>query len=457
MHTPTLNRPIAVPASLKERLRSAWDEATHSERVVFGIIALLPLWWAVGFGYIYLLLIGGLIASELWRYGRIRLKAPRPEVWALLAFGVYVTVNTNLHVDKITGNTLLSPSLLWIGGGLVLWYIQSNSVRVRLKVVLWALALLMTVVLSVWFLGHFIIGESRIPVGRSLTGLLLAKQERFVEGIGDSNYLRLFDATNGTSFIGTSRFGAFFGHPEFGGQAMAAICLFALSGPGSWPLFLGSAALFGLLIDGARSSLAVLVLLVGLRYLVLAGRGPLGIAFVGLFAIASFAVLSVPPITDRLVETYQQSVESSANLRRKSTEARSLIYQRTLDSLEDSLLFGHGVPGRTVIPGYEPAKVGSHSFLLGSLLYCSGLVGTALFGLFGVLYLNWLWRTRADRPDCVLWTMLLFMILALPVAFDTSRMSFILLCTMLCSSRSSALDNRSVQPSLGRGVAMRTD
>lgn len=430
-----MDAPIAIRAGLVDSLRAMWGQMSHAERSVFGIIVLLPLWWGIGFGYISLLLLAGLAASELWQFGRIRLKAPRPEVWALFAFGAYVTVNMNLHVEKITGNSLLSPTLLWIGGALVLWYIQSNDVRVRVQVAIWAIAVLMAEVLAVWLVAHFVIGESSLPIMRSLTGLLLSKQERYVEGLGDTNYLRLFDAEDGTSFLGTPRYAAFFGHPEFFAQATAFVFLLGLSGRSPWPLLLGSAAVVALILDGARSSVAVLIAVLALRMLLTLGKHGGIWALFALIAALSFGALALPPVTEALVTTYERTVDSTNNLRKASTEARSLLYGRTFESLGDAPIFGHGIPGRTVVPGYEPAKVGSHSFLLGALLYCNGLAGTLLFGIFAVTFMRWLWRTRADRPDCVWWTLLLFMILASVVAFDFTRMAILLLCTMLSLDR----------------------
>jgi hypothetical protein len=117
--------------------------------------------------------------------------------------------------------------------------------------------------------------------------------------------------------------------------------------------------------------------------------------------MVSFISLSMPVITDQLVSTFVGTSEATGNFRRDSTDVRNKIYQRTWDAIvtePDNLLLGRGVPGPTVLPGYAPAKIGSHSFILGSLLYRQGIVGTSLFLCFWVALVNHLYRTRMRRP-----------------------------------------------------------
>ncbi|AGY56517.1 O-antigen ligase family protein [Gloeobacter kilaueensis] len=421
---------------------STWRSLSFAEKTVSVLIVLLPVWWFIGLDYIYLPLLLGVAGCELWRYGRIRLGPPRPEILAFLAFAAYVVINANVQGDKITGHSILSPLLQWGGGALLLWYIQSNGIRVRLKVVLWAMAILISEMLLVWAFGQFVLGEETVPIVRSLTGYLLDKGERYVEGAGSSNYLRLLDSANGSNFLGRGRFTAFIGHPEFAGQALACVCLLALSGGGSWLLLLGSSSLFLLLLTGTRSALVGLVVVVAIRYFFSVSKlGGLATLW-GLVAIISFSVLSIPPITETIVDSFSGTVQSTGNFRRRSTEVRQLIYQRTIERLGESPLFGHGVPGRTVLPGYAPAQIGSHSFILGSLFYCSGIVGTILFVAFWTLFTGWLWQTRFDRPDCAVLSILMFTGMSTVVAFEISRMSIILLFVMISAARDMSTQDR---------------
>lgn len=59
------------------------------------------------------------------------------------------------------------------------------------------------------------------------------------------------------------------------------------------------------------------------------------------------------------------------------------------------------MPGASVHAGYAPAKVGTHSFYLGSLLYQKGVVGTCIFVTFWLSLITWLYHTRSNRPICI--------------------------------------------------------
>ncbi|MBW4698333.1 MAG: O-antigen ligase family protein [Aphanocapsa lilacina HA4352-LM1] len=421
---------IAVSPSLLVRIQSAWELLSHAERMIFAMIVLLPVWWAIGYAYILLLLLMGIALSDWWRFGRLRFAKPRLEAVLLLCFGAYCWVNINLNVQTITGNTLLSPLAHWLSGGLLLWYIQSNPIRVRLKVVLWACAVLMAEILALWFVAQVVMGGN-VPIGRSLMGLLLSKQEQYAAGTGDTNYLRFLDSSESANFFGMARYYSFFAHPEFAGQAMAFVCLLSLSGRGLWPVWLGGAGLVALLLTGTRSALLCLLIVVALRFVFSLGKSGGIAAVLALVAAGSFTVLSLPPVTDAVLGSFQGTVQSTGDFRKESTDARRLIYEKTFEKVAEELpLFGFGVPGKTVIPGYKPAQIGSHSFILG-LLYCQGFVGTALFLAFWSRLWLRLWQERAERPDCGLWTLLLWTIISAVVAFEIVRLSVVLLCVLL--------------------------
>jgi hypothetical protein len=49
-------------------------------------------------------------------------------------------------------------------------------------------------------------------------------------------------------------------------------------------------------------------------------------------------------------------------------------------------------------PAGDRPPPGTHSVILGSLLYQKGLVGTVIFIFFWISLLFWFYKTRAERP-----------------------------------------------------------
>jgi hypothetical protein len=115
--------------------------------------------------------------------------------------------------------------------------------------------------------------------------------------------------------------------------------------------------------------------------------------------MVSFVTLSLPPVTDSISTFFEETTESVGEARADSTEVRNEIYKRTIERIPDNLIFGHWVTGETVLPGFDIARVGSHSFILGNLLYRLGLIGTLLFIVFWISLFIWFYQTREGRPS----------------------------------------------------------
>jgi O-antigen ligase len=197
-----------------------------------------------------------------------------------------------------------------------------------------------------------------------------------------------------------------------------------------WSLPLLSAGLFLLFLSGTRSNWLVLPIVLAVRFIFVArkiGGAPL---LAALIALVSFFSLSLPLVTDLITDTYTATKEATGNLRQDSTEVRAKIYERTWNAIvnaPEDFVLGRGVPGLTVLPGYEPAKVGSHSFILGTLFYRMGLLGTATFLIFWISLFLKLYTTRSSRSG----SSSLLMFLYISLTFATMEVSMIVYLIIL--------------------------
>jgi O-antigen ligase len=232
---------------------------------------------------------------------------------------------------------------------------------------------------------------------------------------------------------GFVRFSFFFPFPEDFALLTGLISLLALDLKERfwrWPLFI--VGFFLMFLSGTRSVWLILPVVLLLRYLIVAGQRWGTSLLLGLVGLTCFISLSFTPVTDYLTDTYNLVSESTGNMRKDSTEVRSLIYQRTWEAIVEEpsdFVVGRGIPGPTVLPGYEPAKVGSHSFILGTLLYRTGIIGTVSFLGYWVTYILKLYQTRDTRPICAL-LMLLYLSVAL-LSMDVSMINYILILVVM--------------------------
>ncbi len=225
----------------------------------------------------------------------------------------------------------------------------------------------------------------------------------------------------------------FFSLPEACALIVAFIGLLALDIKNrTWSILMFVGSLFLVFISGTRSIWLTFPLVVGLRYLFTTSK-VYGVVFLfTLMSVVSFTTLSLPPLSELILDTYGNTVRSTAEARGDSTEVRQKIYTRTLEQIPDNLLLGHWMPGPTVLPGFELGRVGTHSFILGTLLYRAGLFGTGIFTAFWVSSYFWFYKTRHGRPLSCYGLLILFTLLSPVMEFGDIRlwMLFLLAAAM---------------------------
>ena len=190
-----------------------------------------------------------------------------------------------------------------------------------------------------------------------------------------------------------------------------------------------SAGLFLLFLSGTRSNWLVLPIVLAVRFIFVARKIGGATLLSALIAFVGVFTLSFPLVTDLITDTFTATQEATGHLRQDSTEVRAKIYERTWNAIVDApedFLLGRGVPGLTVLPGYEPAKVGSHSFILGSLFYRTGLLGTATFLVFWTSLFLKLYRTRSSRSGSSSLLMFLYISLTFMV-MEVSMITYLIL------------------------------
>ncbi len=416
-----------------------WSALTQSEKVVGAGIFLIPLWWLLGWKYLLILLPISLGICEVRKHGELRLRRPSLPVVAAIAFGCYIILSRYFYGQytnqPINPNSVLSQTNTWIGFGLILWYVQSKNIRVRLRVVAWSFSIVVVLMLGLWIVIYFGLRQADYIPPRSLFGILTGKGEEFVPGMGNSNFLMPYFPTD-ESLPGLVRYVYFFPGPEALALVTSFVCLLALELKNRlWSLLLFVGSFFLLLTSGTRACWVSLPLVICIRYFLIVGK-TFGPAFIcGLIAIVSFVSLSLPPVTNLVLTKVSNTAEATGNARADSTQVRSEIYRRTWKAIqEDSnalFVFGHVETGEGVLPGYAPAVVGSHSFIQGTLLYRSGVLGTGIFLTYWVSLIFWLYKTRAGRPLACLVVFIIFSITFISMELEMPVMPITLVCAVV--------------------------
>lgn len=432
-----LLKPISAVRTESESLFSGvwihWSYLNAAERLVCAIIVLMPLWWVLGLvRYILELVTLGLVLYEWRRYGGLRLKRPSLVVLALFAYYIYEFAGTFLLFFDAHPLAVLPPDVVrqpidLIESGFsalllpyLVWYIQSNNVRVRLEVVAWAFSVSVVQMLAVWFVVHFVFAEAPYNPPPTLLGLLTGKSKQYARGIGNASYLVLY-WPNDNAIGGLARFYSFFYHPEYFGLFVSVVGILALDIKNRlWSLLLFAASVFLVGLSGTRAVWIAFPVVMVIRLLLVTGKfgGP-RLIFT-LIAIMSFTTLSLPSITDAVINNYTNTATSVANFRAESTEDRLAGYKETVDRVVDNpvnFLLGHEVAGPRPTALGSGVEIGSHSFILGSLLYKGGLVVTGFFMTFWASLIIWLYRTRMGRPVCCFLILLLLSITFVTMLF----------------------------------------
>lgn len=415
-----------------------WSILTQSEKVTTLLITLIPLWWLMGWKHFFILLAMALIADNLWQQGKIRLKYPSLAVIALLLFCGYTLIAQYLYNayqnSSFSPNAILSALNSYAGPAVILWYLQSHHIRIRWRVVAWSLSVLTLLMVLFWVVIYVGWQQIHYDPPRSLYGLLTGKSTIYVPGAGNSNYLIPYFSTDESFIHGFVRYVYFFSGPEALALISGFTAILALDLKHRvWSSLLFIAATFILLTSGTRSVVILLPLMLTIRgFLVI--RQSLGAwFFCALLATLSFTIFSVPAVTHGALDVFTNTVEIAGEARADSTEVRGDIYRGTLEGIAHSsnqqFLFGYVTTGKTVLPGYDPARIGSHSFWLGTLLYRSGMVGSLIFLVFWVSLTAQMLRQSAPTA-CRLIVILLTFSLAV-MEIEMPVMAILLLCVVI--------------------------
>lgn len=429
----------------KLRFNNFWKQLTQAEKVVALAIVLTPVWWLWGWSYLLLLLAISIVIYEFYQPVKLAWSKPDFVVSGAIAFGIYDLISTyfyrSWHTIAINPRSLLWSVDAWIAPGIILWYIKSKQIRVRLSVVAGAVSILIIEMLLLWLLIYFVWHQGNYTPMRSLFGLLTGKGEQYIPGLGNSNYLMPYFPRD-SSLPGLVRYVFFFHGPESLALVLALIAILALDIKNQlWSSLLLASTVFLLLLSGTRSVwLALPMVLVG-RYLLTVGRS-WGAAFVcASIALVSYITLVIPVITQRVFAVVTNILVTTGEFRGDSTAVRGEIYRRTLEGIVNAndvqFWFGHVVTGETVLPGYAPAMVGTHSFYLGNLLYQSGLVGTAIFVIFWIALIYWFYQLRKEQPICCLLILMLFSLVFCVMAWESTVMPIILICAVISKRKGS--------------------
>ena len=432
-----------------------WSALTVTEKVVCASIVLLPVWWLVGItDYLIVFLSLGIVFYEWRHYGRLSLKSPSWAVIALFAFYAYGYVDTvMLSLDaywsidipsdlELNPNSLIK-SLFVFAIPFLVWYVQSNNAKVRLEVVAWACSVTVMQMLLGWLIFQFAFPGWIDNPPRTLYAILTGKKSFTPGDVGGwSNYLAFYDE---------ERVRFFFSHYQAAAGFLGFVSLIAVELKNRvWSCLLLATCCFLLILIGSRSVWLALPAALSIRcYLTLVKLRLTAIMF-ALLAIFSFASLSVTPVTNMIFATYTDTASTVANARAGSTEARSKVYKATLKKIPEKPIFGHKVEGPPALEGpsvfvVNPPRVGSHSFILGELLYKKGLLGMGIFVTFWTGLLIWFYETRRERPMCCFPILVLFSLQSAVTILQLSMITGTLLCMLICPSNPT-------KPKLFRGI-----
>lgn len=417
-----------------------WTALTRTEQVVTALITLIPLWWLLGWKHNFFLLAIGLIGYDYWRNKKIRLAAPSLSVVTLFIFCLYTLISRYFYEiydgDSLSPNAILSALNSFAGPAGILWYIESHKIRIRWQVVAWSFSVVAVQMLLFWLVIYFGWGQDNYSPPRSLYGLLTNKPRTYVPGAGNSNYLIPYFATDESLIPGLVRYIYFFPGPESLALVAGFITVLALDIKNKlWSSSLFVAACFILLTSGTRSVLVTLPLVFAARAFLTVGK-TFGIWFLcALIATISFASLSVPPVTNALFDTFIDTADVVNRTRADSTEVRSDIYRGTIDGIltgtNRQFWLGRVSTGDTVLPGYDPARIGSHSFWLGTLLYRSGAFGTLIFLVFWMSLVWSIYQERSSKPAVCLLALLIFTLTFMVMEIEMPVMPLVLLCVVM--------------------------
>ena len=433
--------PHPPPEKLFTGIFLRWQVLTMTEKIVCANIILLPVWWLVGItNYLLLSLSLGIVLYEWLNYGKLSLKRPSWAVIALFAFYAYENIDTffifldayptiDIPSDQIVSSNKVIKSFFQFSIPFLVWYIQSNKITVRLEVVAWACSISIIQMFLGWLIFQFAFPSWIDNPPRNLYAMLTGKSNFTPGDVGGwTNYLAFYDE---------DRVRFFFGHYQAAAAFLGFVSLMAVElKQRIWSCLLVAGCVFLLILIGSRSVWLALPAALSLRLFITLVRLRLTALVFACLAIFSFATLSITPVTDIIFTTFDNTASAVANARAGSTEGRSKVYQATLEKIPDKPIFGHKVEGEPAIGGpvvfvVEPPRIGSHSFVLGDLLYKKGLLGMGLFVSFWVSLIVWFYQTSKDRPMCWVSILALFSLQSAVTIIQFSMITGTLLCMLI--------------------------
>lgn len=408
-----------------------WSALSAAERLICANITLLPVWWAVGLiRYLPLLILASIVLYDWWRDRGLSLKPPSMVVIALFVYSAYNFIDTfllffdaypslDLPLNFAVKSTDLVKSAFGFSLPCLVWYVQSNNIRVRLEAIVWACSVSIIQMLVFWVLVQFVFPGAFDQSTRSLFAILTGKQDESEDAF--------------LLFYKEGRFRFFFNHNQACAAFLGFTGLLALELKNRfWSLLILVACVFLLSLSATRSVWVAFPIAVFIRFLFTTGKVGGTWFLCTLLAIASFVTLSLPPITNLVFNTYTGTATAVGDARAGSTEIRSRIYTQTLEEIPEKPLFGHKVVDSiTRLSGEEGVGAGSHSFILGDLLYKGGLVGFGLFVTYWTSLLLWFYNTRAGRPVSWFPVMLFFSVISGVTTFQWTMDMGILICMAL--------------------------
>ena len=431
-------QPNPPPEKLFAGISIRWCALTPAEKVVCANIVLLPVWWLIGItNYLLLFLALGIIAGEWWHSRKLSLKRPSWAVIALFTFYAYdlldtllITLDVYWTIDVPTDLTInpnnVVKTAFQFSIPFLVWYIQSNNVKVRLEVVAWAGSVSAIQMLFGWLLVQFAFPSWIDNPPRNLYAVLTGKGSFNPEDVGGwTNYLAFYDE---------ERVRFFFGHYQAAAAFLGFVSLVAVDLKNRlWSCLLLATCALLLILIGSRSVWLSLPVALAIRLFLTAIKLRLTALVFAFLAFFSFVTLSLTPITDMIFATYTDTAEAVAEARAGSTEARSKVYKATLAQIPERPIFGHKVQGPPAIGGASvfvtvPPRIGSHSFVLGDLLYVKGAVGMMIFASFWASLIAWFYQTRHTRPICWFPILALFTLQSVVTIIQFTMV----ICTLLC-------------------------
>ncbi len=397
LHKPKSSVREAQTNNLFSGIWIRWRALTVGELFVCINILLIPVWWVLGiYQFLPLLLLLGIAIYEWLQYGELHLKRPNLPVVALFAFATYqlVKILLNYYAPGRPG-LLITVVLPWFCPALLLWYIQSNNIKIRMEVVAWACTVSVVQMFGFWLLLQFVLPENLFMPPRlsTLLGLFTGR---------DDGYKRIAPYEMSSLKIGELyRLSLFFISAQFFAVVAGFIGLVALEIKNRlWSLLLFLACVFLIALSTARVVWVAFPIVVGLRYLFFYFGKRWGPPVIfALIAVASFTMLSLPPISNLIFGQFTNIAQTVNDLRANSTSARLEIYRQTWNAFQENPVWGHVGKGELIsLNSSSQNLVGSHSVILGNLLYENGLVGTVIFTVFWISLFIWFYQTRAERP-----------------------------------------------------------